>query len=81
MDEASFQIDLTKPEIFTIAGESGSGKTTLARMFLGLETPTHGVLRYKGRSVADLSEKDKRNWFSQGSAARLPGPVRRLQPA
>ncbi|MEZ4834159.1 MAG: hypothetical protein R2873_19615 [Caldilineaceae bacterium] len=36
VDEASFQIDLTKPEIFTIAGESGSGKTTLARMFLGV---------------------------------------------
>ncbi|MBI1298373.1 ATP-binding cassette domain-containing protein [bacterium] len=63
VDEASFEIDLTRPEIFTIAGESGSGKTTLARMFLGLETPTHGVLSYKGRSVADLGEKEKRNWF------------------
>ena len=63
VDEAGFEIDLTKPEIFTIAGESGSGKTTLARMFLGLETPTSGVLSYKGRSVADLSEKEKRTWF------------------
>jgi peptide/nickel transport system ATP-binding protein len=63
VDEASFEIDLTRPEIFTIAGESGSGKTTLARMFLGLETPTTGVLNYKGRSVADLSEKEKRTWF------------------
>lgn len=63
VDEASFEIDLTRPEIFTIAGESGSGKTTLARMFLGLETPTSGVLSYKGRSVADLNGKEKRTWF------------------
>jgi peptide/nickel transport system ATP-binding protein len=63
VDEASFEIDLTQPEIFTIAGESGSGKTTLARMFLGLETPTSGVLSYKGRSVTALNEKEKRTWF------------------
>ena len=36
VDDASFTIDLDRPEIFTIIGESGSGKTTLARMILGL---------------------------------------------
>jgi peptide/nickel transport system ATP-binding protein len=47
----------------TIAGESGSGKTTLARMILGMERPTSGVLRYKGRNIAELSRREKRFWF------------------
>lgn len=63
VDEATFTLESGKPEIFAIAGESGSGKTTLARMFLGMEEPTSGVLRYKGRDVAGLSRKEKREWF------------------
>jgi peptide/nickel transport system ATP-binding protein len=63
VDNASFGLDTSKPEIFTIAGESGSGKTTLARMLLGLEKPTSGQLRYKGRDVAALSANERRSWF------------------
>lgn len=63
VDEASFSLASDKPEIFTIAGESGSGKTTLARMILGMERPTDGVLNYKGRNVAKLSRREKRAWF------------------
>ena len=63
VDEASLSLGTAKPEIFTIAGESGSGKTTLARMMLGMETPTEGVLQYKGRDVAHLTRAEKRSWF------------------
>ena len=63
VDSANFAIEADKPEIFTIAGESGSGKTTLARMILGMERPTSGALRYKDRSVAELSGHDRRSWF------------------
>jgi peptide/nickel transport system ATP-binding protein len=63
VDDASFALDLATPEIFTIAGESGSGKTTLARMILGMELPTAGILRYKGRDIAQLSGREKRSWF------------------
>jgi peptide/nickel transport system ATP-binding protein len=63
VDNASVTLKTGKPEIFTVAGESGSGKTTLARMVLGLELPTSGVMRYKGRNVAALSKREKRNWF------------------
>jgi peptide/nickel transport system ATP-binding protein len=63
VDGMTFTLDSEKPEIFTIAGESGSGKTTVARMLLGMELPTGGVLQYKGREVAKLSGKDKRKWF------------------
>jgi peptide/nickel transport system ATP-binding protein len=63
VDRASFALDNARPEIFTIAGESGSGKTTLARMILGMEEPSTGELRYKGRDVAGLSAGEKRSWF------------------
>jgi peptide/nickel transport system ATP-binding protein len=63
VDQATLSLDSQKPEIFTIAGESGSGKTTLARMILGMERPSSGVLSYKGRNVAELNSKEKRSWF------------------
>lgn len=63
VDAANFTIEAGKPEIFTIAGESGSGKTTLARMILGMELPTSGSLCYQGRSVAELTNRDRKQWF------------------
>jgi peptide/nickel transport system ATP-binding protein len=63
VDAATFSLELDKPEIFTIAGESGSGKTTLARMILGMELPTTGVLSYKSRDVAKLTRAERRSWF------------------
>ena len=49
-------------EIVTIAGESGSGKTTIAEMMLGAIQPTSGRLEYRGRSLADLSRKQKKTF-------------------
>lgn len=63
VDSANLSLASDKPEIFTIAGESGSGKTTLARMILGMERPTSGVLSYKGKNVAELDSREKRSWF------------------
>ena len=63
VDAATFSLDINRPEIFTVAGESGSGKTTLARMILGMERPTTGVLSYKGRAVAALTGHERRSWF------------------
>ena len=63
VDEATFTMRADQPEILTIAGESGSGKTTLARMLLGMEKVTHGVLTYKGKNVSNLSKSEKRAWF------------------
>ena len=49
-------------EIVTIAGESGSGKTTIAEMMLGVIQPTSGRLEYRGRSLADLSRKQRKTF-------------------
>lgn len=63
VDSATVTIDSDKPEILAIVGESGSGKTTLARMVLGMETPSVGIMQYKDRVLTDLSNKEMRNWF------------------
>lgn len=63
VDNASVTIESHTPEILAIVGESGSGKTTLARMVLGMETPSVGILQYKDRVLAELSNKEMRNWF------------------
>jgi peptide/nickel transport system ATP-binding protein len=63
VDEAGFTLAADKPEIFTVVGESGSGKTTLSRMILGMDAPSQGAMHYKGRSIAALTAKEKKEWF------------------
>ena len=63
VDRASLTIDAARPEIFAVVGESGSGKTTLAKMVLGMESPSAGILRYKDRVINDLSKRELRTWF------------------
>ncbi len=63
VDHASIIIESDKPEIFAIVGESGSGKTTLAKMVLGMEVASQGILRYKDRVINDLSNKEMKTWF------------------
>ena len=63
VDNASIVIDSDKPEIFAVVGESGSGKTTLAKMVLGMEIASDGILRYKNRVISNLSKKEMKNWF------------------
>ena len=47
-------------ESVALIGGSGSGKSTLARLLLGLERPTCGVVRFKGKDLGDMSSLEKR---------------------
>src|SRR5699024_3648569 len=52
--------ELHRGEVLGLVGESGSGKTTLGRALLKLVEPTAGELRYQGRDLMPLSEKEMR---------------------
>jgi peptide/nickel transport system ATP-binding protein len=47
-------------ETLGVVGESGSGKTTLGRMLVRLLDPTAGAVRYRGRDIAALRERQLR---------------------
>ena len=47
-------LTVSEGEFFTIVGPSGSGKTTLLRMLAGMEAPSAGEIRLRGRVVNEL---------------------------
>ena len=55
-------VDLTvyEGETLGIVGESGSGKTTLGRCTLRLDEPTAGTVRFAGRDITHLPERQLR---------------------
>jgi oligopeptide/dipeptide ABC transporter ATP-binding protein len=56
----SLAIDGEEPSITAVVGESGSGKTTLARLLLGLVTPTHGQVLYRGQDLEKMARAERR---------------------
>ena len=52
--------NLHEGETLGIVGESGCGKSTLARALVGLEKVSSGAIRYDGRDIANLTEKQWR---------------------
>jgi peptide/nickel transport system ATP-binding protein len=65
VDDVSFSLDTDKPEIFAIIGESGSGKTTLARMILNILPVTEGIIRFRGKNLAEIHGNKARRDFMQ----------------
>jgi oligopeptide/dipeptide ABC transporter ATP-binding protein len=53
-------LDLHKGEVLGLVGESGSGKTTLGRTLLGLVRATEGSVRFEGREITRMSERELR---------------------
>src|SRR5881409_325674 len=51
-------LEVSEGETLGIVGESGSGKTTLAKLFLLLERPTAGSLRFDGQPVETFDRRD-----------------------
>jgi oligopeptide/dipeptide ABC transporter ATP-binding protein len=56
VDEVSF--NLSKGEIFALAGESGSGKTTLGKVVLRLVKPSSGRIFFVGQDITELSDRE-----------------------
>jgi len=51
--------DVQRGETLVILGGSGSGKSTLLRTLVGLEKPSSGEVRIRGRNFAAFSEADR----------------------
>jgi len=47
----SVTLDLHEGETLGIVGESGCGKSTLARMLVGLDRPSEGIIRLDGKDI------------------------------
>ncbi len=49
---------LAEGELVVLLGASGSGKSTLLNILGGLDVPTSGDVRYRGRSLADAGDRE-----------------------
>jgi len=65
--EALKNIDLNiqKGEAIAILGKSGSGKSTLMHLLAGLDKPTTGEIKFNGRPLAKLNERDMARFRNQ----------------
>lgn len=70
VNDVRFQIK--DGEFFTLVGPSGSGKTTLLRMLVGMEKPTSGELRLRGRVINDLPPNQRPTCMVFQSLALFP---------
>ena len=74
VDDISFHIGAG--EIFALAGESGCGKSTTARIIMGFEQPTSGVIIHSGKRET----KNEKVWFSEGIQAVFQDPFSTFNP-
>ncbi|WP_370421267.1 dipeptide ABC transporter ATP-binding protein [Streptomyces sp. QH1-20] len=77
VDEVSLTV--RAGETVGVVGESGSGKTTLGRMLVRLLEPTGGELRYRGRDIGALRERELRSFRSELQMV-FQDPVSSLNP-
>ncbi len=80
VDEVSFALDASRPEIFAIIGESGSGKTTLARMILNMVPASGGTIRFRGQALAAIRGRRARLDFMRQVQPIFQNPYEAFNP-
>ena len=77
LDGVSVRVD--EGETLGIVGESGSGKTTLAKLFLLLERPTAGAVRFDGKDTHAFDRDDLKR-YRRSVQAVFQDPFSSLDP-
>ena len=77
VDGVSFSIP--EGETYSLVGESGCGKTTTSRMLLMVEPPTEGEVHFQGKSMAQFTSEEKRD-FRASVQAVFQDPWSSLNP-
>lgn len=57
----AFDLDIEIGDFVGVWGERRSGKSTLLRLAAGLEKPDEGTVRFEGRDLSAISERDRSN--------------------
>jgi peptide/nickel transport system ATP-binding protein len=73
-------LDIGSKELVVVVGESGSGKTTLGRVIAGLQRPTNGTMKFRGK---DLAKADREDFLRYRRAVQMvhQDPYTSLNPA
>jgi lipoprotein-releasing system ATP-binding protein len=54
----NLHLEVAEGEQLAVMGESGAGKSTLLYLIAGLDRPSSGAVRFRGRDIASLSEAE-----------------------
>ena len=77
VDGISFKIE--RGQTLGIVGEFGCGKTTTAKLVLGLETPTGGIMQFEGKDLQELDTVGRRE-YRKSIQAVFQDPYASLSP-